>query len=117
MDIEYQTYGVVLNQPRENEEVFFWKHPEKHISFRAVYDKQSKALLGINVFGIRMRHNICDAWINSKTTIDQVLVELKDANFDPEFFKPYEQEIIDFYNKENGTSIKPRKKSLLRIFG
>lgn len=117
MDIEYQTYGAVLNEPRENESVFYWKHPEKHLSFRAIYDSNTKALLGINVFGIRIRHKVCDNWINKGTTIDQVMVELKDANFDPEFFKPYEEEIIAQFNKENNTNLKPRKKSLMRIFG
>lgn len=117
MDIEYQTYGTVLNEPRENESVFYWKHPEKHLSFRAIYDSNTKALLGINVFGIRIRHKVCDNWINKGTTIDQVMVELKDANFDPEFFKPYEEEIIAQFNKENNTNLKPRKKSLMRIFG
>ena len=117
MDIEYQTYGTVLNQPKENESVFYWKHPEKHISFRAIYDSSSKALLGINVFGIRIRHKICDQWIKNQTPISQVMVELKDANFDPEFFKPYEKDIIAQFNKENNTSIKPRKKSILKIFG
>jgi NADPH-dependent 2,4-dienoyl-CoA reductase/sulfur reductase-like enzyme len=116
-DIEYQTYGTVLANPKENETVFYWKHPTKHISFRAIYDKETKALLGINNFGIRLRHEICDKWIKTETHIEAVLQVLKNANFDPEFFKPYEKEIITYYNQLNGTNLKVKKKSLLSIFG
>ena len=116
-DVEYQTYGVVLADLQENESVFYWKHPTKHISFRAVYDTKTKALKGINNFGIRLRHKICDKWINNKTPIEQVMVELKNANFDPEFYKEYENDIIAQFNQENGTNIKPKKRNLLAIFG
>jgi len=117
MDIEYQTYGTVLPNLRDNESVFYWKHPTKYISFRAVYDTNTKALLGINNFGIRLRHEICDRWIKNKVSIEIVLTKLKNANFDPEFFKPYEQDIVNQYNSENGTDLKVKKKSLLAIFG
>ncbi|MDA9261752.1 NAD(P)/FAD-dependent oxidoreductase [Flavobacteriales bacterium] len=116
-DVEYQTYGGVLADLQENESVFYWKHPTKHISFRAVYDTKTKALKGINNFGIRLRHKICDKWINNKTPIEQVMVELKNANFDPEFYKEYENDIIAQFNQENGTNIKPKKRNLLAIFG
>jgi hypothetical protein len=45
------------------------------------------------------------------------MVELKNANFDPEFYKQYEEEIIAQFNQENGTSIKPKKRNILAIFG
>ena len=116
-DIEYQTYGNVAANNQEDEITFYWKHPSKSISFRAVYDKNSRALRGINNFGIRLRHKICEGWIKSNTPIEIVLSELRNANFDPEFFKQYEKDIISQFNNENGTSIKPKKKNLLAIFG
>lgn len=116
-DIEYQTYGNVAANNQEDEITFYWKHPSKSISFRAVYDKNSRALRGINNFGIRLRHKICEGWIKSNTPIEIVLSELRNANFDPEFFKQYEKDIISQFNIENGTSIKPKKKNLLAIFG
>ena len=72
---------------------------------------------GINNFGIRLRHKICDKWINDKTHMEQVMLELKNANFDPEFFKPYEADIIAQYNQENGTSLVAKKKNIFAIFG
>ncbi len=116
-DVEYQTYGNVLANEQEGETTFYWKHPTKHISFRAVYDSETKALKGINNFGIRLRHKICDAWIKSNTPIEKIMVELKNANFDPEFYKQYENDIIAQFNSENGTSIKPKKRNLMAIFG
>lgn len=116
-DVEYQTYGNVAANKQENESTFYWKHPVKPISFRAVFEKETRALIGINSFGIRLRHKVCDKWIKNKTSIETVLTELKDANFDPEFYKQYEQEIIALFNQENGTTIKPRKKNLWAIFG
>lgn len=116
-DVEYQTYGNILADEQEGESTFYWKHPTKQISFRAVYDSKTKVLKGINNFGIRLRHKICDKWINNKTQIEQIMVELKNANFDPEFYKQYEEEIIAQFNQENGTSIKPKKRNILAIFG
>jgi len=45
-----------------------------------------------------------------------ILEYLKDANFDPEFYSQYEEEIIAKYNQENNTQIKAAKKSWKRIF-
>jgi NADPH-dependent 2,4-dienoyl-CoA reductase/sulfur reductase-like enzyme len=116
-DIEYQTYGNVSANKKENESVFYWKHPTKSISFRAVFDSETRALIGINNFGIRLRHKICDKWIKSKAPIETVLTELRDANFDPEFYSHYESQIIDQFNQENGTNLKPKKRNMWAIFG
>lgn len=114
-DIEYQTYGWVWAEPKENEGTFYWEHPSGKISFRAVYDKQTRALLGINVFGFRLRHEMCQQWYIDKRTVDYVVEHLRDANFDPEFYKAHESAICEQFNREHGTNIKPRKKSWKRI--
>lgn len=49
--------------------------------------------MGINTFGIRMKHEVFDKWLNEKRSVDYVIENLKQANFDPEFFKNYEKEI------------------------
>ncbi len=116
-DIEYQTYGNVSANKKENESIFYWKHPTKPISFRAVFDSETRALIGINNFGIRLRHKICDKWIKSKAPIETILTELRDANFDPEFYSHYESQIIDQFNQENETNLKPKKRNMWAIFG
>ena len=63
-----------------------------------------------------MRHEIFDRWLTEGHDVDHVMEHLADANFDPEFFKHYEKEIIAKYNADRGKSVKAKKKSLKRIF-
>ena len=62
-----------------------------------------------------MRHELFDSWIERKKTVEYALEHLKDVNFDPEFFKTYEAEIVGKFNQENGTEILVKKKSWKRI--
>jgi NAD(P)H-nitrite reductase large subunit len=100
-DIEYQTYGYVSNIPREGEKSFYWEDRSGKKCLHIVYDEKTQAINGCNIFGIRLRHRLCEAWIRQEKTIDYVLSHLRDANFDPEFFKKYESEIALKYNQEN----------------
>ncbi|WP_405563051.1 NAD(P)/FAD-dependent oxidoreductase [Polaribacter sp. Asnod6-C07] len=118
LDIEYQTYGWVFSErnKQENEAYFQWQHPKENICITISYDKNSNKFLGINTFGIRMRHEIFDKWLSENQSIEHVLEYLKDANFDPEFYKLYEAEIVAKFNQENNTNIQVKKKSWKRIF-
>ena len=100
-DIEYQTYGWVWNRPKENEAEFYWEHESGKKCMHFIFDKESKLFLGVNTFGIRLRHESFDAWLKEKRDIFYVLENLREANFDPEFFDRHEQEIVDAFNKEN----------------
>jgi NAD(P)H-nitrite reductase large subunit len=117
-DIEYQTYGWVFSEAdkQEDEQHFHWRHPKENICLTLAFHDKSKRFLGINTFGIRMRHEMFDRWMNEERTIDYVLEYLKDANFDPEFYRHHEEDIIRQYNSEFGANIKVRKKSWQRIF-
>jgi len=86
-DIEYQTYGWVWAEPKENEAVLYWEHQNGKKCLKLVYDKNDQSFLAANVFGIRLRHQQLDHWIRNKTKIDQVLQDLEKANFEPEFFE------------------------------
>ena len=118
LDIEYQTYGWVFSErgKQENEAYFQWKHPKEHKCITISFDKNNHTFLGINTFGIRMRHEIFDKWLTENKTIEHVLEYLADANFDPEFYKLHEEEIVAKFNTENNTNIQPKKKSWKRIF-
>jgi NADPH-dependent 2,4-dienoyl-CoA reductase/sulfur reductase-like enzyme len=118
LDIEYQTYGWVFSErsKQENEAYFQWQHPKENICITISYDKNTHQLLGINTFGIRMRHEIFDKWLTENQKIEHVLEYLKDANFDPEFYNLYEKDIIAKFNQENNTNIQVKKKSWKRIF-
>lgn len=118
LDIEYQTYGWVFGArgQKDHEEQFHWRHATDKVCVTVSFHKESKLFLGINTFGIRMRHEIFDRWLTEERDVDYVMEHLSDANFDPEFYKQYEQEIVSQYNSEYGKSIKSKKKSLVRIF-
>ena len=114
-DIEYQTYGWVWAKPKDNEESFYWEHEGGKICLRLVFDKETRQLLGVNNFGIRLRHHAFDKWFKEGRTVDHVLEHLADANFDPELYKQYEGEIVARFNEEQKTKIQPKKKSWKRI--
>jgi NADPH-dependent 2,4-dienoyl-CoA reductase/sulfur reductase-like enzyme len=118
LDIEYQTYGWVFGKKGrpDYEAHFHWKHPKENICITVAFHKDTKEFLGINTFGIRMRHEVFDRWLTEKRDVDYVLRYLKDANFDPEFYKAYEADIIKYYNSLFNTNLTPEKKSWKRIF-
>lgn len=115
-DIEYQTYGWVWAQPKANEVRFYWEHSDGKKCIHINYDKNTREFIGINNFGIRMRHEFFENVLNEKQSVEYVLEHLADANFDPEFYKLYEKDIISKFNIENNTTIHLKKKSWKRIF-
>lgn len=116
LDLEYQTYGWVWAQPKENEARFYWEHTDGKKCIHINYDKNTHEFIGINNFGIRMRHEFFDKILTKKESVEYVLEHLSDANFDPEFYQLHEKEIVSKFNKENKTNIQLKKKSWKRIF-
>ena len=118
LDIEYQTYGWVFSERgmKDYEQHFHWRHSKEKICVTVAFHKETKQFLGINTFGIRMRHEIFDRWLTENRDVNYVMEYLKDANFDPEFYAQCEGEIISKFNSEFGTNITPKKKSWKRIF-
>ena len=104
LDIEYQTYGWVCAKPKENEEQFYWEHSSKNICIRVAFDKHTHLFLGINVFGIRVRHEFFDTVLTEERTVDYVVENFGKANFDPEFFKKYDTEIKVAFKKFNNAA-------------
>ncbi len=102
LDIEYQTYGWVFGERGrpEHEKHFHWKHEDDTKCITVAYNKDTKTFLGINTFGIRMRHETFDTWLTEQRDVDYVINNLKEANFDPEFYKHFEQDILKAYNKQ-----------------
>ncbi|MBF04688.1 MAG: FAD-dependent oxidoreductase [Flavobacterium sp.] len=99
LDIEYQTYGWVWAKPKEYEQHLYWEHPSGKKAVRIAYHKGTHVFLGINTFGIRMRHEFFDAILTAQKSVTYVIENLKKANFDPEFYKHYEKDIaLQFKN-------------------
>lgn len=102
MDIEYQTYGWVFGSKGrpDYEKHFHWKHEDDTKCITVAYHKTTNEFLGINTFGIRMRHETFDKWLTEKRDVDYVIQHLSEANFDPEFYSRFENHILKaFTNK------------------
>ena len=101
-DLEYQTYGLVPATKTEDVEWFWWQDEKGTKGLRIMWDKNSQAFKGLNSFGIRIKHEICNNWLNEKTNINTVVKDMKKANFDPEFFKKFEKQFeTAFFNEHN----------------
>lgn len=104
-DIEYQVYGEVPSILPEHLQTIFWKHADNEMSIRINYSKSEGHVKGFNLMGIRYRHEVCEKWILKETHIETVLQNLGMANFDPEFYKEYETDLIATYNQTEGKNI------------
>ena len=99
-DIEYQTYGWVFAKPKEGNVHFHWKHQDDTKCITIETEASSGKFIGINNFGIRMRHEVFDRWLTEGRSTDYVIEHLKEANFDPEFFKTFEKDIQSTYHQQ-----------------
>ena len=114
-DVEYQVYGVVPPRLKEEKGQLYWQHPEEEHTIRIIWNKESGAVEGFSLLGIRYRHEVCDRWISNGIPIEEVLPRLGEANFDPEFHKRFEEDIIRKYEEQNGKQLpRARKKSFWR---
>lgn len=100
-DIEYQTYGTVQAKRNANEDTLVWYDTKNKRLLRIVFENDgSRKVLGFNVLGIRYRQNVCSAWIERGASLEEVLKNLRAANFDPEFAPQYESFLIAEYNRK-----------------
>lgn len=113
LDIEYQVYGEMPSRPAEHHSNIYWEHEDGEKSIRIVYDKNDQRVLGFNLMGIRFRHEVCEKWILDKANLDLVLQNLSLANFDPEFCKQYEGDLLSQYNKQTGKNLSLKKERKL----
>ena len=100
LDIEYQTYGWVFAKPLDYEQQFYWENSCGKKAIRISFHKVTEQFLGINTFGIRMRHEFFDKMLTEKKSVQFVIKNLKKANFDPEFFKSYEKQINNAFQNQ-----------------
>ena len=103
-DIEYQTYGWVFPNPRDNETHFHWKHEDDTKCITICTETATGKFLGINNFGIRMSHEVFDRWLSEERSTDFVIQHLSQANFDPEFYKKLEPQILSAYHNQTVTA-------------
>ena len=108
-NIEYQTYGTMLADVDEKTSTFVWQHATKNIVFRINFDKETEQVIGLHAFGLRLRHELIDDWLQSKKKVEFFMENLSAINFDPEFFQKFESEIIGNFNEAFQTNLKLKK--------
>ncbi len=113
LDIEYQIYGDAPAKMPEEWTSLYWEHPQGRKSIRLVYERESGRIIGFNLMGVRYRHEVCERWLAKGTSIEKVLQNLGLANFDPEFYTQYEQELVAKYNVQTGKNLQLRQKRSL----
>ena len=100
LDVEYQTYGTVLSKLRDGESEFYWEHNDRQKCVHIVFNSSDHKFIGINTFGIRMRHKLFNTWLQESRSVEYVMAHLRAAQFDPEFYSRYEENIIDAWHAQ-----------------
>jgi NADPH-dependent 2,4-dienoyl-CoA reductase/sulfur reductase-like enzyme len=113
IDLEYQVYGEVPPKGRDGMATLYWEHEDGEHAVRINYEESDGRVVGFNLMGIRYRHEVCEKWIVQGTHIEEVLQNLGLANFDPEFYKQYEHEVVALYNQQTGKQLKLKQKRSL----
>lgn len=114
-DIEFQVYSreTVLSDKLKS---VFWENHAQRRCIRIYYDDSTLRFEGVSALGIRLRHEVCDRWLNENKSVEDVLTHLCDLNFDQEFALPFEQEVLDLYNRKSGKNLRLKKRDFKRIF-
>lgn len=83
-DIEYQIYGQIAPQP-ESGTTLTWQHPTQNQIVRFQYSRQRPHHLeGINLLGVRMRHQVADTLLREQWPMEKVMSHLPALLFEPE---------------------------------
>ena len=97
LDLEYQTYGLV-NRSVPGEKSLYWQSGDGLHALRLVYTDES--VVGFDALGIRYRHRTCERWIQEKRKVEYVMANLPEANFDPEFFRRHERDMVRAWKEQ-----------------
>ncbi len=104
-DIEFQTYGWVRNKPRADEQHLHWANKDGKKIITIAYNIKTHEFLGINTYGIRMRHVVFDRWLTHGKSVEHVIANLSEANFDPEFYQRHEKDIFAGFKETFGNVV------------
>jgi NADPH-dependent 2,4-dienoyl-CoA reductase/sulfur reductase-like enzyme len=113
-DLEYQTYGIVPAVWGDAFHSYFWKAEDGKACFRILYDRVDHTILGVNTIGWRLSHPYFDEALQKGKKVEQVMGNLKDADFNPEFYQDYCKQIIRSFEQETGIKVERPDKNLLQ---
>lgn len=114
INIEWHNYGDVPAQLPEGQDHLYWEDRDAERCVHLVWDAADGRFLGINSLGIRYRHLVFDRFLREGAHIETVLSRLRTANFDPEFYRVWEPQMLAAYREKTGREVKPKSKKGLR---
>ncbi|MBE2186558.1 MAG: FAD-dependent oxidoreductase [Rhodothermales bacterium] len=85
-DAEWQTTGYAPGDIPDGWTERRWRDDAAGQAFRLVLDGDGRAA-GVSSFGMRLRHAVCQDWVERSVTLGEVLAGLRRARFDPEFHR------------------------------
>lgn len=88
-DIEYQTYGNMNATLSDGEATHYWEHPNGRQCVRINYRTDDQRVVGVHTLGLRLRHAVCERWIQERRPLTHVLNQFQQADFNPEFSDDY----------------------------
>lgn len=116
--LEYQVYGSVPASLPTDQDTLYWEHPDGKKSLRINFYRSSQVVSGFQAMGIRLRHEVCEKWLKNEALLEEVLPNLALANFDPEFYRRHEKDIVKLFNQRFGKNIRlqPRQNILNKVY-
>ena len=80
---------------------WYWQHPSENRLLRFAYDPTTQHLLGVNSFGMRLRHEVLHRWLQERIVIEAAVAQFSMAQFDPEFTRNDLPEIQRVFQPQN----------------
>ncbi len=96
-DVEYQTYGKV-HMKLAGERNLYWEHPSGRHAARIVYT--ADGVVGLQTLGLRWRHVVAERWLRERRSVTDVLGNLAELAFDPEFHRRHAAEIVSSFREQ-----------------
>ena len=96
-DLEYQTYGLV-DPLVTGAASLYWEHASGRKCVRLAH--AGGRVTGVNVLGLRWRHEVCERWIAEGRALPEVAARLGEAHFDPELGARHEHEIAAAFARQ-----------------
>jgi NAD(P)H-nitrite reductase large subunit len=110
-DIEYQVYGLVNPRPDSALISLYWEHPAGKKSIRLVAERTNQQLIGINLMGVRFRHELAERMLIEAWPLKKVVEQFDKGQFDAEFTPSYRNDLVEVYNgqfPENPITLKKK---------
>ncbi len=107
-DIEYQVYGYVLANPGAAQKHFFFEFTPGQQFMTIAYHPETGVLEGINSFGIRLRHEVIDRWLDDGVSVAEAVGQIERANFDTEFYRKWAKPLKESFSRDTGIEIPSR---------